>query len=137
MNLIHPTPLLCDNESARHIAHNHVFHERTKHVEMDCYFVRERVESKEITPICIHTHDQLADLLTKPLSSERLQSLSIKLGIRNLHAGGIKESILSLLSSRIITRSYHSYLFVFMIIFSLRNASLDFFIYVFVYCHVT
>ena len=46
-----PTPLLCDNESARNIAHNLVFHERTKHVEMDCYFVRECVFSKEIVPV--------------------------------------------------------------------------------------
>ena len=39
-----PTTLMCDNESEKHIAHNPVFHEHTKHVEMDCYFIRERVE---------------------------------------------------------------------------------------------
>ncbi|KAL4586016.1 hypothetical protein LXL04_010646 [Taraxacum kok-saghyz] len=80
------TPLLCDNQAARHIANNPVFHERTKHVEMDCYFVRERVETKEIQPICVHTSLQIADIFTKALGADRLKTLLGKLGIRDLHA---------------------------------------------------
>lgn len=40
--------LMCDSEASRHIAVNHVYHKRTKHMEMDCFFVREKVNCCEI-----------------------------------------------------------------------------------------
>ncbi|KAI3719915.1 hypothetical protein L6452_20821 [Arctium lappa] len=85
-NIIGPTPLFCDNQVARHIATNPVFHERTKHVEMDCFFVRERVDTKEIVPCSVDTKLQIADLLTKGLGTQQLQFFLGKLGARNLHA---------------------------------------------------
>ena len=59
----------CDNKSAISIAHNPVQHDQTKHIEIDRHFIKEKLESGLICTPYVSTHGQLADALTKGLSS--------------------------------------------------------------------
>lgn len=76
-----PVPVYCDNQAAIHIACNPVFHERTKHIEVDCHFARQQLLAGLISLHHVSTMAQLADIFTKPITGLHHLSILPKLGV--------------------------------------------------------
>jgi hypothetical protein len=75
--------LWCDNLGTTYMSANPVFHARMKHVEIDYYFVRERVASKQLIIRFISIGDQIVDGFTKFQYNLNLGGLQSKGGVRD------------------------------------------------------
>jgi hypothetical protein len=75
------TVIYCDNQSCVKLSENPVFHDRSKHIEIKYYFLRDKVQRGEVVLQYISTDEQTADILTKPLSKIKFAYLRDKLGL--------------------------------------------------------
>lgn len=76
-----PITLFCDNKSAQQLAANPCFHDRSKHLDMDCHFTREKIQEGFLQTAFIPTTQQLSDVMTKALNHVQHSILLGKLGI--------------------------------------------------------
>ena len=81
-----PAKLWCDNRTTIHIASNPVFYERTKHIEIDCHFVCEKIRLGLFSTGYVKTEEQLGDIFTKTLSGNQVSYICNRLDIINIYA---------------------------------------------------
>ncbi|XP_019266225.1 PREDICTED: uncharacterized protein LOC109243705 [Nicotiana attenuata] len=79
-----PAQMYCDSKSAIQIAANHVFHECTKHIDINCHFIREKVLQGLMETVDLASAKQQADIPTKGLSRHQHHYLLSNLGMKNI-----------------------------------------------------
>jgi len=85
MSIPMPFAVYCDNQYAIQQAKNPSFHERTKHIEVDCHFIRSKVHEGLLILSHVPSKHQLADMLTKSLFPTAFQTNMSKMRLLNIH----------------------------------------------------
>ena len=80
-----PLMLYCDNKAAINIANNPVQHDRTKHIEIDRHFIKEKLDAIIICMPYVRSANQLADILTKGLSVSSFSFIRDKMGLYDIY----------------------------------------------------
>ncbi len=90
-----PVLIYCDNISSILLANNPVYHARTKHIQVQYHFIKEKVLTKEIDLIRVSTKNQVADIFTKALGTDKLKKFRKMLGVLEVDLslrGSVKNS---------------------------------------------
>jgi hypothetical protein len=73
--------IYCDNINNILLVNNLVYHARTKHIELNYHFIREKVLARKINLIHVNIKDQVVDIFTKALSTNKLKRFRKMLGV--------------------------------------------------------
>ena len=78
--------LYCDNKSINNIAHNPIQHDRTKNIEVNRHFIKEKLEEGVVCMSDVPSEHQLVDILTKGLNNSMFHDLVFKLGMEDIYS---------------------------------------------------
>jgi hypothetical protein len=73
--------IYCDNIRSILLVNNPVYHAKTKHIEVHYHFIRKKVLAKEIDLIHVNTEDQVVDIFTKALGTNKLRKFKKMLDV--------------------------------------------------------
>lgn len=87
--------MYCYNQAAIYNANNHVFHEKTNHIETDCHSIQDIVMTKQIVTFYVASEAQNSDIFTKTLSHKSYSILCNNLGMNDIYAPARREVLVS------------------------------------------